>query len=93
MCHYSGAFYYLLGNMSQRFRSKIHNIQLLLLAKYSSVTEFGIDNILEPAVEDIRKLESVCTCTLYIVHDVHVDVHVYATTHSFYIGERCSLCY
>ena len=55
----AGAFYYLLGNISPLFRSKIHNIQLLLLAKYSSVAEFGIDQILKPAVEDIQKLESV----------------------------------
>ena len=54
-----GAFYYLLGNLSPHFRSKIHNIQLLLLAKYSTVSEFGIDRMLEPIVEDIRKLESV----------------------------------
>ena len=54
-----GAFYYLLGNMSPVFRSKIQNIQLLLLAKYSSVTTFGIDHLMKPIVEDIKKLESV----------------------------------
>lgn len=59
-CVYVGAFYYQLGNVSQCFRSKINNIQLLLLAKYFSVTEYGIDNILKPVVENIRKLESVC---------------------------------
>ena len=48
-----------LGMLTQRFRSKIHSIQLLILAKYSSVAEFGIDQILEPAVKDIEKLESV----------------------------------
>ena len=55
----AGAFYYILGNVDPRFRSKIHSIQLLILAKYSSVAEFGIDQILEPAVKDIEKLESV----------------------------------
>lgn len=55
----TGAFYYLLGNISPRLRSKINNIQLLLLAKYSSVAEFGIDRMLEPIIEDIQKLESV----------------------------------
>ena len=60
--------------MSPRFRSKIHNIQLLLLAKYSLVVEFGIDNILKPIVEDIRKLESVYP--LYLHDIVHVHVHV-----------------
>lgn len=64
----SGAFYYLLGNMSPRFRSKIQNIQLLLLAKYSSVAEFGIDRILEPIVEDIQKLELVNSCMHMYVH-------------------------
>lgn len=54
-----GAFYYMLGNVSPRFRSKISNIQLLALAKYNTVVEFGIDRILQPIVEDIRKLESV----------------------------------
>ena len=39
----------------------MHSIQLLILAKYSSVAEFGIDQILEPAVKDIEKLESVGT--------------------------------
>ena len=57
----AGAFYYILGNVDPRFRSKIHSIQLLILAKYSSVAEFGIDQILEPAVKDIEKLESVGT--------------------------------
>ena len=59
---HAGAFYYLLGNVSPHFRSKIHHIQLLLLAKYALVAEFGIDQILEPIVEDIKKLESVYTC-------------------------------
>ena len=64
MCTYIiiiiGAFYFLLGNLSPRFRSKISNIQLLLLAKHSTVVDHGIDRLLAPIVEDIRKLESVC---------------------------------
>ena len=56
---YIGAFYYILGNLKPSLRSKL-NIQLLLLAKYSSVSEYGIDQMLEPIVEDIKKLESVC---------------------------------
>ena len=56
---YIGAFY-ILGNLKPSLRSKLNNIQLLPLAKYSSVSEYGIDQILEPIVEDIKKLESVC---------------------------------
>ena len=55
-----GAFYYTLGNMKPSLRSKLNSIQLLLLAKYSSVAEFGIDRMLEPIIDDIKKLESVC---------------------------------
>ena len=40
-------------------RSKLQNIQLLLLAKYTAVSEFGIDLMLEPIMADIHKLESV----------------------------------
>lgn len=65
---YAGAFYYLLGNLRPRQRSKISNIQLLLLAKYVHVAEFGIDRIMEPIIEDIKKLEHVSYCahSLYI---------------------------
>ena len=54
-----GAFYYAIGNLSPRLRSKVKHIQLLLLAKYSSVQEFGIDRLLQPIVKDIKQLESV----------------------------------
>ena len=56
---YIGAFYYMLGNVRPQLRSKLSSIQLLLLAKYESVKEFGIDQMLEPIIEDIKKLESV----------------------------------
>lgn len=49
----------MLGNLQPRMRSKINNIQLLLLAKYSTISEFGIDKIMEPIVKDIKMLESV----------------------------------
>ena len=52
-------FYYLLGNLNPRFRSRINNIQLLALAKYSTVSDYGIDRTLEAIIEDVRKLESV----------------------------------
>lgn len=53
---HAGAFYYMLGNLRPMFRSRTSIIQLLILAKYN---EFGIDRILEPCIEDIKKLESV----------------------------------
>ena len=53
--HIIGAFYYILGNMNPSLQSNLSNIQLLLFAKHSSVPEYGIDRILEPIVEDIKK--------------------------------------
>ena len=54
-----GAFYYMLGNIRPQLRSKLSVIQLLLLAKYENVKEFGIDQMLESIVKDIKTLESV----------------------------------
>ena len=54
-----GAFYYMLGNIGPRLRSRVSRIQLLALAKYTTVVEFGIDKILQPVVQDIHKCESV----------------------------------
>ena len=45
--------------MKPSLRSKLNNIQLLLLVKSSSVAEFGIDRVLQPIVDDIKKLECV----------------------------------
>lgn len=47
----------MLGSLSPQYRSKIQTIQLLLLAKYTTLSNFGIDRMLEPVVEDIRTLE------------------------------------
>lgn len=57
----------MLGNVHPRRRSKVSNIQLLLLAKSTTVAEFGINRMLEPIVKDIQKLESVSEF-LYVVH-------------------------
>ena len=54
-----GAFYYMFGNIRPQLRSKLSVIQLLLLAKYENVKEFGIDQMLESIVKDIKTLESV----------------------------------
>jgi hypothetical protein len=42
------------------------NIQLLLLAKYNTVVEFGMDCMLQPILDDIKKLESVNIPNLFL---------------------------
>ena len=54
-----GAFYFTLGNLLPRNRSLLHSIQLVALVKSSIIQLYGIDVILEPFMESIRKLEEV----------------------------------
>ena len=42
----------MIGNLQPSLRSNIHGIQLLILAKYNTIQEYGIDKILSPLVED-----------------------------------------
>lgn len=49
----------MLGNLSPKFRSRLSSIQLIALTKTSVIEEHGIDKVLEPFVEDVKKLESV----------------------------------
>ena len=67
--------------MKPSLRSKLNNIQLLLLAKYLTVAEFGIDRILKPIIEDIKKLESVLHYFLYCMFQQlsHLDYIIFNT--------------
>lgn len=51
------AVYMLLGNLPIEQRSKIDNIQLVLLCEYKHVQSFGMPKIFECVVEDLKKLE------------------------------------
>ena len=50
-------FYYLLGNVRPKFRSQLKVIQLVAVVNSSVIENNGIDAILKPVVEDIKKLE------------------------------------
>ena len=54
-----GCLYYTLGNIHPKFRSSLKCIQLLSIVRHSYVVEYGIDVILEPVVEAVKKLEEV----------------------------------
>lgn len=51
-------FYFMLGNLSPHLRSQLQSIQLLAVAK-SSVEKYGVDNLLEPFMRDLKILEDV----------------------------------
>ena len=52
-------FYYLLGNINPRYRSQLKAIQLVAIANVSVIETHGVDAVLKPVVEDIKKLEKV----------------------------------
>ena len=54
-----GLFYYTIGNIDPKFRSGLHNIQLLAVVRTALITKYGIAKILEPFIAALKSLESV----------------------------------
>lgn len=57
--NYVGTFYFTLGNLPLKCRSQLTSIYLIALVKSTFITTYGIDAVLRPFVNDVRKL--VCT--------------------------------
>jgi hypothetical protein len=55
--HKIGAIYYVLGNLPPKFNSAVMNIHLVSF-QYQDLKKCGFDAILEPLVNDVKKLES-----------------------------------
>ena len=53
-----GVFYYSLGNLRPLYRSRINQTQLLALVKWSYITKYSMNKILEPFVRDVAVLVS-----------------------------------
>lgn len=58
-------FYFTLGNLSPKYRSYLPNIQLVAIAKTSVISAYGINQILKPFVDDIKKLVCSVNCLAY----------------------------
>ncbi|XP_028418281.1 uncharacterized protein LOC114543534 [Dendronephthya gigantea] len=56
--HKVDMFYYTLGNLSPKIRSKRCAIRLLAIVKSNLVKKYGYNAILKPIISDIKKLES-----------------------------------
>ena len=58
-------FYFTIGNVSPKFRSKLSSIQLVAIALHSDLSTYGMYAILKPFVDDVLKLVSIvcATCT------------------------------
>ena len=82
-------FYYLLGNIRPRYRSQLKAIQLVAVVNTSIIDSNGIDAILAPLVDDIKKLEKVIiialTCLLLDNAKFHLLYRAYT---SLWMGSR-----
>ena len=56
-----GVFYFTMGNVNPKHRSKLKSIQLAALVKPTHLVKYGMNVVLRPIVDDLKKLVS-CTC-------------------------------
>ena len=54
------AFFFVTGNVPNQFRSRLKYINLLLLLPALYVTKYGYKEILQPSLDDLKKLEVTC---------------------------------
>ncbi len=53
-----GCFYFTLGNMHPRYRSKFQSIQLVALVKNEYIKKYSMNTVLRPIVDDLKRLVS-----------------------------------
>ena len=58
-----GLFYWVLLNVHPCHRSSLRFIQLLAVAKSNHIQSYGIDAVLEPAINDLQTLANVSYLT------------------------------
>ena len=51
-----GIFYFTLGNVRPKYRSKLSTIQLVAIVKHKYLSAYGMDAVLRPFVDDMKKL-------------------------------------
>lgn len=67
-----GAFYFILGNLSPQYKSKLYVIQLAIICKSIHIKKYGFSKVMEPLIQD-----------LIILEKDGVTVKVNATTYNF----------
>ena len=64
----TGLFYYTLGNLPPKFRSRLQAIHLLMVVKVQHIQLYGIDEVLAPVIDDLKTLEKVRGTCMVIVN-------------------------
>ena len=52
------AFYFVIGNFTNKYKSRLKNIQLCILSPATSVNKYGYEKILRPLLNNLLKLET-----------------------------------
>jgi len=60
----AGTFYFTLGNLSPKYRSQLTSVYLVALVKSSFISAYGIDEVLRPFVNDVKKLVNLTVLTI-----------------------------
>ena len=60
-------FYYTLANFEPKYRSTLKSIQLVAVATYPVVKEYGFECILKPFIDNMNKLREVDQQTYQII--------------------------
>jgi len=55
---FTGLFYFVLGNLSPMYRSRLSSIQLVIVVENKFIKKYGMNAVLEPFVTDVGKLVS-----------------------------------
>lgn len=54
----SGIFYFTLGNIHPKYRSQFSLIHLVAVAKQKNLNLYGMDAVIRPFIDDLKKLAS-----------------------------------
>ena len=74
---FAGTFYFMLGNIPPKLRSRLHTIQLVAVVKTELLHKYPLSDILEPFMSDIKLLESVSVHTRCISYMYYVYYFIY----------------
>ena len=62
----AGLFYYTLGNLPPKYRSRLQAIQLLQVVEVQHIQNYGMDAVIAPFIDDMKILEQVrCISKMY----------------------------
>lgn len=73
LCVFIGAFYFTLGNLPPKYRSRLTSIHLLALVKSNFISKYGMDAgmdaVMELFIQDLKKLVKypIYNCVLFDV--------------------------